>query len=58
MSLEEHANFNKILNKLVGDPKHGREIQYRHKYEIDSYYRFNGKKIRVSHDKKTNEVYI
>ncbi|KAJ3121233.1 mRNA-capping enzyme subunit beta [Physocladia obscura] len=57
MTLDYHGNFNRLLNKAVEDQRGA--IRYTHRYEADKFYsprRQNGEKVRVSVNKKTDEI--
>ncbi|KAI8818859.1 CYTH-like domain-containing protein [Chytriomyces cf. hyalinus JEL632] len=57
MTIDQHGNFNRLLNKAVADLKGA--VKYTHRYEVDTFYppsRGEADRVRVSVDKKTDEV--
>ncbi|KAL1914671.1 uncharacterized protein VTP21DRAFT_8082 [Calcarisporiella thermophila] len=60
MSLDQHRNFNQILNKRVLETQsseyRGAKVQYKHTRERDRYFEQNGKKVRVTTDQKSGEL--
>ncbi|ORX42028.1 mRNA triphosphatase CET1 [Piromyces finnis] len=62
MTMEQHRNYNQILNKLVNDGNKPNAksafFSYRHIHQIDSFYQVPGhkEKLRLSTDKSTNNV--
>ncbi|KAJ3331591.1 hypothetical protein HDU76_002762 [Blyttiomyces sp. JEL0837] len=48
MTMDQHAYYNQLLNKLVGG-----EITYEHIYQVDEFHMWKGKKVRVSTNAKT-----
>jgi len=62
MTMEQHRNYNQILNKLVNDgskpnPKTA-HFSYRHIHQMDSFYQVPGhrEKLRLSTDEANNQV--
>ncbi|KAI8613346.1 CYTH-like domain-containing protein [Chytriomyces sp. MP71] len=59
MTLDQHGNFNRLLNKAVSDLKGA--VKYTHRYEKDKFYpstsrTSGGDRTRVTVNTKTNEV--
>ncbi|CAB4382587.1 unnamed protein product [Rhizophagus irregularis] len=60
MTLEQHKSFNELLNNRfieTKSPSHkGQPVEYKHTYEIDSFYDTKEGRIRVTRDRKTGEI--
>ncbi|KAG0349167.1 mRNA-capping enzyme subunit beta [Podila humilis] len=60
MTIDQHAHFNNVLNKRLGETRHkdfkGYQIQYKHTKEIDQFYPSSHGKTRVTKDQSTNTV--
>jgi len=62
MTMDQHRNYNQILNKLVNDGNKPNAksafFSYRHIHQIDSFYQVPGhkEKLRLSTDKTNNNV--
>jgi hypothetical protein len=57
MHQKQHHNLNMVLNELVQNPPNPRDrIRYKRIKQKDSFYRENGRKIRVSSVADTGEI--
>jgi polynucleotide 5'-triphosphatase len=66
MSLEQHRHFNQAFNRLVTTPviylcivlifQSGAKMTYKHTREVDEFFNVQGRRIRVTRDKNTNEA--
>ncbi|CAO3675675.1 unnamed protein product [Umbelopsis vinacea] len=57
MSLDQHRQYNVMLNEMVQKPPEGEKVKYKHTRERDRFFKLrNGKKIRVTTDQQTGEI--
>ncbi|KAM3582389.1 mRNA-capping enzyme subunit beta [Umbelopsis sp. WA50703] len=57
MSLNQHKQYNVMLNELVQKSPGGERVKYKHTRERDRFYKLsNGRKIRVTTDQQTGEI--